>query len=116
MPVGAGAGAASGRAWGWEWRPMTTGKPWPMEPALEADLDGLHGEGVEDHLDARAHQGGVDLEGVAVQGDRGRLGHRARPRTTRTPRAARPGVGSAGGPPASNRSMGASPVSEWARR
>ena len=47
------------------------GRPWKRTSTA------VHGKGVEDHLDARADQGGVDLISVAVQGDRGRLGHRA---------------------------------------
>ena len=47
-------------------------------PALKTDLDRLQVEGVEDHFHARPHQGGVDLEGVAVERDGGRLRHRAR--------------------------------------
>ena len=45
--------------------------------SLEADLDRLEVERVEDHLDAVADEGGVDLEGVAMQADGGDLGHRA---------------------------------------
>ena len=77
MPVGAGAGAASGQAWGWLWRPDNYREARAHGPALGTDLHGLHRKGVEDDLDARADQGGVDLIGVAVQGDGGRLGHRA---------------------------------------
>lgn len=59
---------------------MVTGMPWAHRPALEADLNGLKVEGVEgveDDLHARPHQCGVDLEGVAVQGDGRCLGDRA---------------------------------------
>ena len=68
-PRGGPGGGSGGRS--------TTGTPCAHRPALEADLDGLHVEGVEDDFDTRPDQGGVDLEGVAVQGDRRRLGHRA---------------------------------------
>jgi len=44
---------------------------------FEADLDGSQVEGVEDQLHPPSHQGGVDLEGVAVQRHRRRLGHHA---------------------------------------
>ena len=100
MPVGAGAGAASGRAWGWEWRPMTTGSALAHRPALEADLDGGQVEGVEDDLDARAHQGGVDLEGVASASETVAVLVTVRASDHKNASWSAAGVGSAGGPPA----------------
>ena len=74
MPVVGGAGAASGRAMGWVWRPMTRRDAVAHRPALVADLDRWSGRRVEDALDVAADEGGVDLEGVAVQADGRRLG------------------------------------------
>ena len=77
MPVGAGAGAASGRAWGWLWRPIITGTPWPMERPWKRTSTVPISKGSKTTSTRDPDQGGVDLESVAVQGDRGRLGHRA---------------------------------------
>ena len=115
MPVGAGGGAASGRALGWEWRPITTGMPLPIARpwkriSTEVSSKGSKTTSTRDPTKAASTSKVLPCnETVAVLVT-------VRTSDHKNASCSAAGVGRAGAPAASSRSMGASPVSEWTRR
>ncbi len=115
MPVGAGSGAASGRALGCEWRPIETGTPAPMDRpwnriSTVSMSKGSKMTSTRDPTSAASTSKALPCKEIVAVFVTVRVSDHKNASWSAA------GVGSGGGPAASSRSMGASPVSVWRRR